>query len=124
MSVDELLMAVEDLNEPDLENLVNRALFLRARRKASVLSSEETVLLRIINQGIPKELNDRYQFLADKRDEEILSELEYEELLSTGHQIESIGVERIEALAKLSTIRQVPLLTLMESLGIQSPGVR
>ena len=27
MSVDELLMAVEDLNEPDLENLVNRALF-------------------------------------------------------------------------------------------------
>ena len=89
-----------------------------------MLSSEETVLLRIINQGIPKELNDRYQFLADKRDDEILNELEYEELLSVGHQIESFGVERIEALAKLSTIRQVPLLTMMESLGIQSPGVR
>ena len=31
MSVDELLSAVEDLNEPDLESLVNRALFLCAR---------------------------------------------------------------------------------------------
>ena len=44
MSVDELLMTVEDLNESDLDNLVDRALFLRARRKASVASSEETVL--------------------------------------------------------------------------------
>ena len=59
MSVDELLMAVEVLNEPDLESLVNRALFLRARLKSSVLSSDETVLLKVINQGIPKELNDR-----------------------------------------------------------------
>ena len=124
MSVDELLMAVEDLNEPDLESLVNRALFLRARLKSSVLSSDETVLLKVINLGIPKELNDRYQLLADKRDEEMLTASEYEELLSVGHQIEAMGVKRIEALAKLSTIRQVPLLTLMDSLGIQSPGVR
>ena len=54
MSINKLLIVMEDLNELDLENLVNRALFLRARRKASALSSEETVLLRIINQGIPK----------------------------------------------------------------------
>ncbi len=124
MSVDELLMAVEDLNEPDLESLVNCALFLRARLKSSVLSSDETVLLKVISQGIPKELNDRYQLLADKRDEEMLTASEYEELLSVGHQIEAIGVKRIEALAKLSAIRQVPLLTLMDSLGIQSPDVR
>lgn len=124
MSVDELLMAVEDLNESDLDNLVDRALFLRARRKTSVSSSEETILLKIINQGIPNELNDRYRMLAEKRDEEILSSSESEELLSIGHQIEVIGVNRVEALAKLSVIRQTPLLKLMDSLGIQSPGVR
>ena len=124
MSVDELLMAVEDLNESDLDNLVDRALFLRARRKTSVSSSEETILLKIINQGIPNELNNRYRMLAEKRDEEILSSSESEELLSIGHQIEVIGVNRVEALAKLSVIRQTPLLKLMDSLGIQSPGVR
>ena len=53
MSVDELLSAVEDLNEPDLESLVNQALLLRARLRSPVLSSEETGLLREINQGIP-----------------------------------------------------------------------
>ena len=68
MSVDELLMAVEDLNEPDLDSWANRALFLRARLKSSVLSSDETGLLKVINQEIPKELNDRYQLLVDKRD--------------------------------------------------------
>ena len=70
------------------------------------------------------ELNDRYQLLADKRDGEILTASEYEELLSVGYQIETMGVKRIEALAKLSAIRQVPLLKLMDSLGIQSPSVR
>ena len=124
MSVDELLSAVENLNEPDLESLVNRALFLRARLRSSVLSSEETGLLREINQGIPQALNERYQVLLEKRDAETLSQVEYEDLLAVGEQIEAVGVKRIESLAKLSTIRQVPLLTLMDSLGIQSPGVR
>ena len=123
MSVDELLSAVEDLNEPDLESLVNRALFLRARLRSPVLSSEETGLLREINQGIPQTLNERYQVLLEKRDAEVLSEVEYGELLVTREQIESIGVKRLEALAQLSTIRQVPLLTLMDSLGIQNPSV-
>ena len=118
MSVDELLSAVESLNEPDLESLVNRALFLRARLRSPVLSSEETGLLRKINQGIPQALNERYQVLLEKRDAETLSQVEYEDLLAVGERIEAIGVKRIEALAKLSTIRQVPLLTLMDSLGI------
>jgi hypothetical protein len=39
-------------------------------------------------------------------------------------QIECFGVTRIETLAKLATIRQVPLLKLMDDLGIQSPGIR
>ena len=124
MSVDELWIEVEDLSEPDLESFVNRAPFLRARLRSPVLSSAETGLLREINQGIPQALNERYQMLLEKRDAEILSQVEYEDLLVVGEQIEAVGVRRIEALAKLSTIRQVPLLTLMDSLGIQSPSVR
>jgi hypothetical protein len=124
MSVDELLKAVDDLSEPDLDHLVDRALFVRARRKANVLTTEETVLLSAINQGIPSELHDRYEILLEKRDDEILTEAEYTELLDISNQIEAFGVTRIEALAKLATIRQVPLLKLMDDLGIQSPGVR
>jgi hypothetical protein len=124
MSVDELLKAVDDLSEPDLDHLVDRALFVRARRKANVLTAEETVLLSAINQGIPSALHDRYEVLLEKRDDETLTEAEYAELLAISNQIEAFGVKRIEALAKLATLRQVPLLKLMGDLGIQSPGVR
>jgi hypothetical protein len=124
MSVDELLKAVDDLSEPDLDHLVDRALFVRARRKANVLTPDETILLSQINQGIPAKLHDRYEILLEKRDDETLTEAEYAELLDISNQIEAFGVKRIEALAKLATIRQVPLLKLMDDLGIQSPGVR
>ncbi|MBD1855472.1 MULTISPECIES: hypothetical protein [Leptolyngbya] len=81
-------------------------------------------MLLEINQGIPTDLRDRYQGLLEKRDEGGLADAEYAELLDINGQIEAIGVRRIEALAELATIRQVPLLKLMDDLGIQSPGVR
>jgi hypothetical protein len=124
MNVDELLKAVDDLSEFDLEHLVERALFVRARRRAPVLTSEETALLLEINRGIPPQLHDRYQMLLAKRDDETLTDTESTELLDVSNQIEAVGVKRIEALAKLATIRQIPLLQLMDDLGIQSPGVR
>jgi len=124
MSVDELLKAVDSLSEPDLDNLVKRALFVRARRKMNVLTAAETDLLLEINQGIPAQVHDRYEVLLKKRDDETLTEADYRELLDLSNQIEGFGVKRIEALAKLATFRQVSLPKLMDDLGIQSPGVR
>jgi hypothetical protein len=124
MSVDELLKAVDDLNETDVEQLLDRVLFVRARRKGNVLTTEETALMQEINRGLPTELNDRYENLLDKRDEETITDPEYTELLSISEQIENLGVKRIEALSKLAAIRQVPLPQLMQDMGIPSPGVR
>jgi hypothetical protein len=124
MSVDELLKSVDDLSDPDLESLVNRALFVRARRRGPIATPEESTLLREINRGIPAELSDRYEILADKRDDETLTEAEYQELLDIVEQIEAWGVTRLEALVKLSELRQVPLLQLMADLGIKAPETR
>jgi hypothetical protein len=118
MSVDELLLAVDDLSEPDFESLVSRVLWLRARRKASVLAPAETELLLHINQVIPPELHEQYLSLRDKRDDESLTEQEHQELLRISDQMELFGVERLEALAKLADLRQVSLLQLMDDLGI------
>jgi hypothetical protein len=124
MSVDELLKAVDDLSEPDLENLLNRTLFVRARRRGLIATPEESTLLRTINRGIPAELSDRYAILADKRDDETLTATEYPELLEIADRIEAAGVKRLEALVKLAELRQVPLLQLMADLGIQTPEIR
>jgi hypothetical protein len=119
MSVDELLNAVGELSEPELEDVFDRVLWLRARRKAPVLPVEETQLVLAINQSIPPELLQRYQVLQEKRDAEILTEAEHEELLHLSDQIEILGAKRLEALAQLADLRQVPLLQLMADLGIQ-----
>lgn len=124
MSVDELLKAVDNLSEPDLENLLNRTLFVRARRRGPIATPEESTLLREINRGIPAELNNRYEILAAKREEETLMEFEYQELLDVADQIEVSGVKRLESLVKLAELRQVPLLQLMTDLGIQTPEIR
>jgi hypothetical protein len=56
MSLDELIKAAHQLDEPDLEQLLHQVVVLRVRRKAQVLSEEEAQLLLKINQGIPVDL--------------------------------------------------------------------
>jgi hypothetical protein len=119
MSVDELLRAVDDLSELEFEQLVDRLLWLRARRKAPILEPTETELLLEINQGIPAELHQHYQVLRDKRDDENLTKEEHTELIQISDRIEMLGVKRLEALTKLADIRQIPLLKLMDDLGIK-----
>lgn len=121
MSLDELLKAANQLSETDLETLVNGIFLLRARRKALILPSQEASLLLQINQGIPADLHQRYYVLTKKRDAETLTSDEYEELLHLSDRIELLTAQRADALVKLATLRQIPLLQLMDDLGIQSP---
>ena len=121
MSLDEILNAANQLNEADLNTLVNSILLLHARRKATILPSQEASLLLQINQGIPTDLHQHYHSLIEKRDAETLTPAEYEELLHLSDRIELLTAQRADALVKLSTLRQVPLLQLMDDLGIQSP---
>ena len=124
MSVDELLKAVDDLSESDLDHLVGRALSVRARRRAPVLTTEETALFLKINQGIPEALHREYLALVALRDEDTIDETQYDRLLELGDQIDELAAQRAGALAQLAEIRQVSLRQLMDDLGIYGAGVR
>ena len=56
------------------------------------------------SQGIPIEINQRCQMLREKRDDETLTDNEYEELIHLGDRIEIVGAKRIAALAKLADL--------------------
>jgi hypothetical protein len=64
MSITELLQAVDRLNEPDLDQLLDRVLLLRAQRKSNILSASETELLLQINQGVPTDLHQQSTLLC------------------------------------------------------------
>jgi ERCC4-type nuclease len=119
MSLDELLKAANELDEPELDRLIHQVAVLRVSRKSQVLPDEEAQLLQQINQGIPTDLRAQYQVLRAKREAETLTAAEHQSLIKLSSQIEQIGAERLEALATLAQLRQVSLTELMQSLGIQ-----
>lgn len=122
VALESMIRGVEQLSTPDLEQLVDRVLTIRARRRAPSLSRKETELLRKINQGLPVDTQQRFDELTAKRRAEMLNQEEHQELLQTLDQIEQHDVKRLEALAELSQLRNVSIRVLMKDLGIHSPG--
>lgn len=84
------------------------------------LDKTETDLLESINLGIGSDVWERYAILKDKRDAEILTPDEHQELIGISDSIELANVERIKNLIKLAEYRNIPLRTLMQELGIKA----
>jgi hypothetical protein len=119
---DELLKAVEQLSLPDLEKLMSQVIALQAQRKAPSLSKDETELLLKINQGLPYDVQRRFDDLVAKRQDETLTPDEHQELLHLIDQIEKSDAKRVQYLAELARLRGISLTTLMDQLGIHPPA--
>jgi hypothetical protein len=79
---------------------------------------QELMLLQQINQGLEEEVWVRYFHLMDLREQNIINQEEYEELLNLTETVEQDHAERINKIAHLAKIRQVDIKTLMNELGI------
>lgn len=122
VSFQDLLKGVEQLELNDLEEFLGKVLKLRAKKLAPSLSGIETQLLETINKEIPKSFIKRFDELDKKRKAETLNPQEHEELIKLVKKIESMNVDRMQALAELAGIRQISLGDLMEQLEIPSTG--
>ncbi|MBM3130730.1 MAG: STAS/SEC14 domain-containing protein [Chloroflexi bacterium] len=119
---DELLKAVGRLSQPDLEQFVFQVIALRAKRQTAGLPRAESELLLKINEGVPSDIQTRYNELMTKRRAETLTPNEYEELLRLTQQVEKLEARRVEYLAELARLRGTSLTALMENLGIRAPA--
>jgi hypothetical protein len=122
VSAEQLLKAVAQMPQSELEQFIVQVNALRPRHEGRKLSPVESELLLKINQGIPAELQHRYDELIAKRREMRLTSDEYNELLSLTDQVEMLDAKRVEYLVELARIRKVPLTVLMDELGIQPPA--
>ena len=122
VSREALLKAVEQLSPQDLDQFVAEVLTLRSRHGPPRLCAIESDLLLRINQVLPDELRNRYDELIARRDEEVLTPEEHQELLRLTEEEERIEGDRLEALAELARIRGLPLRALMQDLGISTPS--
>ena len=121
LSTEQILSAVSHLSLPELEQIFDRVLALQAERKAAHLSTAESALLVRINQGLPSELRERLAILRAKREDESLTDAEYEELTRLTDRAEELHADRMAALVELARLRGVSLPMLLERLGIHLP---
>lgn len=117
-SAGDLLEAVGQLDTPALERFVAAVIALQAHRKAPSLAPTEAELLQRINQGIPAELQRRYDALIGQRRAERLMPDEHRELLRLTEEIERIDAARIADLAALARLRGVSLAQLTADLEL------
>lgn len=121
VSTEQLLRAVEQIPQQDLDSFVAQVLRMRAQRAAPHLTPDETALLVQINTALSQATQQRYDALVAKRQAETLTPAEHQELIDLTNQIEQQDANRLAALVKLAQLRQTSLQHLMQSLGIQHP---
>jgi len=119
LTLGQLMKAVEQMPQPDLDQFVDRVVAFRAGQRAPQLSGSESELLAKINQGVPAELQKRYDVLNAKRRAFTLNETEHEELLRLIEQVEGLDTRRVEHLAELARLRKTSLRALLKDLGIK-----
>jgi hypothetical protein len=120
-STDQIISAVAQLSLSELERVFDRVLALQAERKAPHLSPDESRLLVRVNQGSPPELRKRLAILKAKREDESITDAEYEELTRLSDRAEELHAERMVAMVELAKLRGVSLPELMNQLGIRFP---
>jgi hypothetical protein len=118
VSRESLLKAVEQLSPLELDRFVSEVLSLRTHRVPGRLTAPESELLTRINEGLPGPLQDRYNELIARRQDETLTADEHDDLLRLTDEVERLEGERLAGLAQLAHERGVSLSALMEELGI------
>lgn len=121
LSTEQIISAVSEASLPELERIFDLVLATQAARRAPHLSAAETSLLNRINRGLPSDLRERVSALRAKREDESISEAEYEELTRLTDQVEELHAERMAAMVDLAKLRGVALPALMDQLGINLP---
>ncbi|HLK57983.1 MAG TPA: hypothetical protein VKU00_15555 [Chthonomonadaceae bacterium] len=118
MTTQEILTAIGQLGPVELEKVAHHVSRMRLRK----VTGQEAELVQIARRRRPRAFQRRYHELMRKRQEETLTELEYQELLSLTNEAEAFDTRRMKALADLAEMRQTDLDTLMRDLGLARHG--
>ena len=120
-SPDGIVEAVKQLPLPELEQVADRVIAIRAERRAPHVTANESELLARINQALSAAEKATMRALIAKRDEGTISQAELEELMALTDRLEILHADRLGALADLASLRGMKLDEVMRQLGIVFP---
>ncbi|MDD1414324.1 hypothetical protein MEN41_06575 [Dolichospermum sp. ST_con] len=112
--------AIELLEQLPGESLIKAVEFLEVLSHESLQLSQtqgysisEVALLQIIQHRLSFEQQNRLSYLREQNENEEITEIEYQELLTYIDRIEQQDAERVQALIQLAQLRQVDLNVLI-----------
>lgn len=118
LSVTELLDNASRLETGEFDVFFREMLSLRAKRVASVLPLKESDLLQKIYLKLPAHIQQRYDSLTAKRQDETILPEEYAELMELVPLVEKHNVQRLKYIVELSQLRNLTPQELMKQLGL------
>ncbi len=119
LSTEDLLQVLEQLNNSEIEEFMQNLVAFRAKKITPNLSAKEGELLLNINQFFNPDIQQRYQLLIKKRQQEELTNNEYEELLTLTELVEKHQSQRLQYLVELANLRGCSLEKVMTDLEIK-----
>jgi hypothetical protein len=115
-----ILAEADTLPLGELKHLITHLSELHENKVSQTLSSEqERVLLQEINNAVPVSLRQRWQELMTKQQYQPLSEAETQELQELAETVGECEDRRLNLLDERATLRGVPILQLVEILGLR-----
>lgn len=123
LDIEQLLTGVAQLDTPELEQFLASVSLLLSHRKAESPADAEADLLQKINQGLPADVQQRYDTLRAKLQSETITAAEHQELLTLVDVVEHADAERLTHLIALSQLRQISLDDLLKQLEIRQPPI-
>jgi len=117
--LNQIFQSLTPLGLSELDQVMKKLIGLRRQRLSTVLTQTESDLLKKINTSAPAEIQKRFDNLLGKRDNETLSDNEYEELLELTRYTETLNVQRLEYLLELARLRNIPLDELIKQIELK-----
>ena len=117
---DDLIQGISRLNSAELAAFFEQLNRTISRQKSMPPLGEEAVLLKQIKSLIPASVIRRFKELQNKQYKNTISAKEKEEILLITDFIEEKSAERVALLARLATLRQVPLTELVKQFPLKN----
>ncbi len=117
---DDLIQGISRLNTAELVAFFEQLNHTISGQNPISPLGEEAILLKQIKSLIPASVVRRFKELQNKQYNDTLSEKEKEEILLITDFIEEKSAERVSLLARLATLRQVPLTELVKQFPLKN----
>ena len=115
----DLLKNVQQLSRADFEDFFAKMLAIRKSLVSEQLSAEEITLIQEIQDGLPRKIQLRFEYLIGKRDAATISDEEYQELVKLTETVEAYDLKRLQLISRLAELRKLSLADTVEAFNLR-----